>query len=1281
MGGKAVMNMLLLLALFSFTTTSTHGQPCPATDAAVYGTSEVVILGSTLFTSQRLFETAVDIDCDGRRDVAAHSRYGMTFLPSSSPFTRQYPSTAGVPVDGVAQFEPADEGMKLSGCIAAEMGPAGMQADTWATPVYVSGGSQAALSSSGVYDAWAGDLNGDGVPEFVTAEDVGLKAMVGSMTTRWPKYTDAITMASGYSTVRGVQQQFDFADMDNDGDIDLVWWSRTSHTDETRYHRSPRWFANHGNGTFDSPGTTIFSFSVGSYVALLALGDVNGDNFPDVAWHTYQDTTHIVHTIGPGVFSSTVVTLTPDWENCHSLKLFDVDGDGDIDVVRNANVEGKLFAYLNVAGPGADFVFGSTMTIMDRNDARGFDVGDIDNDGDLDVVASSYTDDVLIILRGDGAGGYSMEDTLRLDGLYSVELADVNNDTYLDVVGKRYGSNMFMALYNSDDDTYDALISFSGMAIFPSGWNLVDMDGDGMLDLVGFSLSLTGSTEGGTLFYYRNMYPDVASVFDDNRPIPLLGGVKGFGGPLVADFNGDGAPDYLGIHANMHLFDLAIYLAAGPGTSAGGAGKLAFNGGQQTLGFVLDEVIEMNVDDYDGDGDYDFVYATYSSFSRSTVEYLSNAYGGIAGSPLAFSAAVTLGESKNSREVAVELIVNDADGDGNAREVVVGWRSLSSFGSNSYGYVTLYEVDDWASGSPSVNTTMIADDMDLLAAVVVVDMDLDGSLDLVVAERWNLYALLSGGGALRELATSGQRLFLGEIQTSRSQYVLDLAVASLNPGEDTHLDIVGLVSSSEPVVMMGLPGNSSARVRVKDHVRMPSVVNGARGLVLTDYDSDSFVDVVFATIDGFKWQPNLGYPAATKGAFQVTSASYGIPTGCVADFNRDSRLDLVYYRSDDSVLGKLHVHTNVPDFTGRGEVDFVGRIHRLVAADVDMDGLVDLLFLMASGDVIGWMPNLGVFPFFDAATAVQVINTTDVVEHPEDMVAMLLDGDEFIDLVVLGRDSGNLAILRGNPTLPKRFEEPVELVSWSTTQCSWGYRLALVDVTADGMMDMFMACYTSGFVVWFESLGPTNDAPWSVKPLERIADTPGTWKIYDVEMVDLTGDGLVDFVFSIDEATTSSVMYEINIGNATHPVWGPTHRVSSTVAWGVFTPLDTDGPSHGLSLESADLDMDGHIDIVLSSALDRTGVLLNQTPRLPASAFNDSPDEGEPRLASATRWTDNANYRLRGQARELYVADIDADGFPDWIAVSDHLERAGGVLGDKLGVADAAAAYDVPGRG
>ena len=167
--------------------------------------------------------------------------------------------------------------------------------------------------------------------------------------------------------------------------------------------------------------------------------------------------------------------------NPHGLDMGDVDGDGDLDIV--------LSNYDELTGGQADTVwlndgsgvFTDSGVAIGNGNSRDIALGDIDNDGDLDYFAANYPSQPNRVFLNDGNGGFT--DAGQMIGTASswdVELGDLDGDGDLDAyVGNGYAADR---LYLNQNGTFvDSGQSMSGGA--SQEIKLGDLDGDGDLDV------------------------------------------------------------------------------------------------------------------------------------------------------------------------------------------------------------------------------------------------------------------------------------------------------------------------------------------------------------------------------------------------------------------------------------------------------------------------------------------------------------------------------------------------------------------------------------------------------------------------------------------------------------------------------------------------------------------------------------------------------------------------------------------------------------------------------
>ena len=145
-----------------------------------------------------------------------------------------------------------------------------------------------------------------------------------------------------------------------------------------------------------------------------------------LAWETSQGSVFSQNKGSEG-FSSKRGSLGIDVDATRGLVLGDVDGDGDLDVIAgNAGETNKL--YFN--NGNASFSSSGTAVGSETDRTYSVDLGDLDGDGDLDLIAGNNTETNKIYYN-DGNGGFSSSGTAFGSGsdyTRSVVLGDIDGD-------------------------------------------------------------------------------------------------------------------------------------------------------------------------------------------------------------------------------------------------------------------------------------------------------------------------------------------------------------------------------------------------------------------------------------------------------------------------------------------------------------------------------------------------------------------------------------------------------------------------------------------------------------------------------------------------------------------------------------------------------------------------------------------------------------------------------------------------------------------------------------
>ncbi len=281
----------------------------------------------------------------------------------------------------------------------------------------------------------------------------------------------------------------DLVDVDDDGDLDLFVAEGT----DSPAPRPNRLLLNDGAGVFRDVSTS--NLPAGQANSTKAdFGDLDGDGDLDA----------IVANLGPeqlllndgsGRFVDGSGQLPPPPSLFDDItadaRLVDIDLDGDLDILLanenpfNPSPTGGAQNRLWINDGSATFIDVTAARLPAATDQTGAMLpGDVDGDGDVDIVVLDRGQDVVLV--NDGAGVFRDETATRFpvtsDSSRGGGLADLDGDGDLDLaVGN--SRNEPVALYLNDRGVFTA-------AAFPApgpdetitGLELVDLDGDGDLD-------------------------------------------------------------------------------------------------------------------------------------------------------------------------------------------------------------------------------------------------------------------------------------------------------------------------------------------------------------------------------------------------------------------------------------------------------------------------------------------------------------------------------------------------------------------------------------------------------------------------------------------------------------------------------------------------------------------------------------------------------------------------------------------------------------------------------
>ena len=306
-------------------------------------------------------------------------------------------------------------------------------------------------------------------------------------------------------------------------------------------------------------------------------------------------------------------------EEVKDIQILDIDGDGDIDIFStdmDGVNSGRVTWWENLNnGEFTAYIIADELPY-----ARGCQAIDFDDDGDIDLFVTGGEDHIddegnignVYYFENDGDQGFEQHIIFdNFPGAAEVEVGDLDDDGDLDILlsssrhwGFGFNAGIIAWFENEGDGEFTRHDIWAGRA--KSVAPLTDIDSDGDLDIFGVDISI----EGDITLWFEN---DGDGGFEVNELPVLLGSIKS---PGIIDLDRDGDVDLLISDFYSDRYGNYMYWLEN-------SGEEEFEAHAISIGF-LRGVRDFDIVDFDLDRDYDLIIAGYEEREGPDFAVLEN---------------------------------------------------------------------------------------------------------------------------------------------------------------------------------------------------------------------------------------------------------------------------------------------------------------------------------------------------------------------------------------------------------------------------------------------------------------------------------------------------------------------------------------------------------------------------------------------------------------------------------------------------------------------------------
>ncbi|KAH8076266.1 hypothetical protein JL721_259 [Aureococcus anophagefferens] len=533
-------------------------------------------------------------------------------------------------------------------------------------------------------------------------------------------------------------------------------------------------------------------------------------------------------------------------------------------------------------------------------------------------------------------------------------------------------------------------------------------------------------------------------------------------------------------------------------------------------------------------------------------------------------------------DTATDAFAIDLDGDGSVDVV-----SASQYDRESIISKVFWHQNDGSMSPGFSEPNLIAGSgSSRFDDVFAIDVDGDGDVDALSASALDTVAWYENDGS--QLFT--EHVITDSAGTAHSVYAIDV-------DGDGDVDPLSASVTDDTVAWYENDGSQGFTKRV-----ITALANGACSVYAIDVDGDGDVDALSASKydDTVAWYENDGSQSFTERVITTLADAATISVFAYAiDLDGDGDVDALSASYEDDTVA-WYENDGSQSFTKHIIETLADKATSVFAIDVDSDGDVDAL--SAWNNMVSWYEN-------DGSEAFATHGITTDASYVQSVYAADVDGDG--DMDVLSADYNAHVVAWYDHGCDGCSDGVVSFTETVISNTADGAdSVFAIDVDGDGDVDVLSGSREDDTVAWYDnfwsSFGFSSARTFTTSVLSSKADGVAT-----VFAIDVDGDGDVD-VLSASYEDDTVAWYE-NDGSQSFTE----HVITDTVDYAIFVfAIDADG--------------DGDVDVLSASYIDDTVAWYE----------NDGSQSFTERIISDT--ADEATF--------VFAIDVDGDGDVDVLA-------------------------------